>query len=264
MSTASITARRNATGATLWGRYALERDQDTRDALIEQYAPLVKYVVDRLRIALSATLDRDDLLGYGTIGLIEAVDRYDPSRGVKFETYAIPRIRGAIIDAVRALDLIPRSARQRARVVEEAYRELFTEHGRMPTEDEVAAHLNMTTAELNQVIQDTACVMLPLHQPTHDGETTLEDTLPDVDATEPIEAAAHADLLQRLADALDQLPERDRLIVSLYYYEELTMREISHILGITESRVSQLLSRTRLLLRGMLNDSGITVMDLTL
>ncbi|MDI3340330.1 MAG: FliA/WhiG family RNA polymerase sigma factor [Sphaerobacter sp.] len=261
MSTASTNLGDRDLGPALWGRFAVERDEPTREALIQQYAPLVKYVVDRLRIALSAALDRDDLLGYGTIGLIEAIDRFDPSRGVKFETYAILRIRGAIIDAVRSLDLVPRSARQRARAIEQAYRELYTANGRPPRDEEVAAHLGLTTADFHQALQDAACAILPLHQPDQDGETTLEDILVDERATEPLDAAMRADLVRRLAAALERLPARDRLMVTLYYYEELTMKEISEVLGITESRVSQVLSRARLQLRALLHETGVGAAD---
>lgn len=261
MSTASITVGSREAGPALWRRYAVERDGGTREALIRQYAPLVKYVVDRLRVALTATLDRDDLLGYGTIGLIEAIDRFDPARGVKFETYAIPRIRGAIVDAVRTLDLVPRGARQRARDIEQAYRELFTATGRMPPDEQVAAHLGLTMDAFQKALQDAACAILPLQQPDRDGEGTLEDMLPDTRATEPLDAAVRADLLQRLAAALERLPERDRLMVTLYYYEELTMREIAEVLGITESRVSQVLSRARLQLRASLHERGVSAHD---
>lgn len=261
MSSVSIPARAQD-AAALWGQYAVDRDLRTREALIEQYAPLVKYVVDRLRLALSATLDRDDLLGYGAIGLIEAVDRFDPRRGVKFETYAIPRIRGAIIDAVRALDIVPRSARQRARAIEHAYRELFERDGRMPADEAVAAHLGMDTHEFRQALDEVACAVVPLQQPGHDGEITLEDMLPDPHAAAPLDVAARADLIRQVAHAIEELPERERLIVILYYYEELTLKEISQVLGVTESRVSQILTRVRIQLRVLLGERGVTALDL--
>lgn len=263
MSTISITTGGRDAGAVLWGDYAAVRDPATREALIRQYAPLVKYVVDRLRLALSAALDRDDLLGYGTIGLIEAVDRFDPARGVKFETYAIPRIRGSIIDAVRALDIVPRGARQRARAIEQAYRDLFALHGRMPEESDVATHLGMPVEAFQRTLAESACSILPLDRPDHDGDAPLEETLPDGQVTSPLDAAVQSDLMARLVDALDQLTERERLIVTLYYYEELTMKEISQVLGITESRVSQILTRVRIQLRVLLHQRGMTAQDLT-
>lgn len=246
----------------LWQRYSVMRDADTRASLIQQYAPLVKYVAGRLRIALPATLDFNDILGYGTIGLIEAVDRFDPYRGIKFETYAIPRIRGAVIDAIRTLDIVPRSVRERARAIEHAYHELFTLHGRMPSEQEVATHLDMPLEQLRRALQDATCTMLPLNGTDDREDAAAEDFLADERAVEPLGATIQHDAVARLAGALDQISERDRLVVTLYYYEELTMKEISEVLGLTESRVSQLLTRARMQLKALLRDQGVGAFDL--
>jgi RNA polymerase sigma factor for flagellar operon FliA len=246
----------------LWQAYAAKPERGTRDALIAQYAPLVKYVIGRLRLTLPPALDESDVLGYGTIGLIEAVDRFDPERGVKFETYAIPRIRGAIIDAVRALDLVPRSARERGRDIERAYQALFTQRGAMPTEQEVADALGMTHEQLRDAMRDTSCTLLPLEGDGREDGVGLESTLSDERAVEPLAAAVQSDAVERLAQALDRLEERDRLIVSLYYYEELTMKEIGEVLDVTESRVSQLLTRIRFQLRALLQAQGMTSFDL--
>jgi RNA polymerase sigma factor for flagellar operon FliA len=250
--------------ARLWERYTMSHDAATREQLIQQYAPLVKYVVDRLRISLPPSLERDDLIGYGTIGLIEAIDRFDPSRGVKFESYAALRIRGAILDALRSLDIVPRGARHRARQIEQATRELFTASGRMPSEVEIAEYLGLSLHELHQAMQDVACLFLPLNNADDSHELSLEEQLADHDAPEPDELAVQTDLADRLGAALEQLSERDRLILSLYYYEELTMREISEILGISESRISQILTRVRLQLRTLLHERGVSSSDLTL
>lgn len=239
----------------------IEQSEDERSRLVQQYAPLVKYVVDRLRLSLPPSIERDDLIGYGTIGLLEALDRFDGTRGVKFESYAVMRIRGAILDALRTLDIVPRSARSRARQIEQATRELFAEHGRMPSEKEIAEHLGMTTSELQQAISEAACIFLPLHASNHPDDLALEEQLADPRAVEPTEEAAERDLRERLAAALAMLSERDRLIVSLYYYDELTMREISEVLGISESRVSQILNRIRLQLRALLRERGIEAED---
>jgi len=239
----------------------LDTRPDERTQLVERYAPLVKYVVDRLRLSLPPSIDRDDLIGYGTIGLLEALDRFDDSRGVKFESYAVMRIRGAILDALRTLDIVPRSARSRARKIEQATRELFAEHGRMPTEDELAEHLGMTTAQLQQAVSDAACSFLPLQSAHDPDDLTLEEQLADPSAVEPAEVAADQDIKARIAAALATLNERDRLIVSLYYYEELTMREISQVLQISESRVSQILNRVRLQLRALLRERGVGEAD---
>jgi RNA polymerase sigma factor for flagellar operon FliA len=230
--------------------------------LIAQYAPLVKYVAGRMRLALPASLDFDDILGYGTIGLIEAVDRFDPTRGIKFETYAIPRIRGSIIDAIRSLDIVPRGMRDRAKVVERAFQELFKQRGAMPSDEMVAAHLDMTVEQVRKAVQDASCTMLPLSGGNRDEASSFEETLADESAVEPAEAAAQVDSVQRLAWALDQLPQRDRMIITLYYYEELTMKEVSEVLGVTESRISQLLTRARFQLKALLHDQGMPSFDL--
>lgn len=225
--------------------------------MICQYAPLVKYVVDRLRLSLPPSVDRDDLLGYGAIGLIEAVDRFDPNRGVKFETYAILRIRGSILDALRKLDILPRGARERARTIERAYQTLLQLHGTVPADDAVAEHLGMSLSQYRRALQDASCTVLSLHAGGERDESTVEDMLVDEKASEPLEAVLEIDMLECLTRALDELPERDRLIVTLYYYEELTMKEVSAVLGVTESRVSQLLTRSRLQLQALLNRQGV-------
>ncbi|MCS7051436.1 MAG: FliA/WhiG family RNA polymerase sigma factor, partial [Thermomicrobium sp.] len=227
----------------------------------ERYAPLVKYVVDRLRLSLPPSVERDDLIGYGTIGLLEALDRFDDSRGVKFETYAVTRIRGAILDALRTLDIVPRSARSRARQIEQATRDLFAEYGRMPSEQELADHLGMSVSELHHAVSEASCIFLPLQTAEEPDELTLEEQLADPSALEPAEVAADEDIRGRIAAALATLSPRDRLIVSLYYYEELTMREISQVLGISESRVSQILNRVRLQLRALLRERGVGEQD---
>ncbi|MCM8746330.1 FliA/WhiG family RNA polymerase sigma factor [Thermomicrobium sp. CFH 73360] len=239
-----------------------ERTPDERAQLVERYAQLVKYVVDRMRLSLPPSIERDDLIGYGTIGLLEALERFDDSRGVKFESYAVMRIRGAILDALRTLDIVPRSARSRARQIEQATRELFAEHGRMPSEQELADHLGMTVGELQQAVSDAACVFLPLQTTDDPDELSLEEQLADPSALEPAEVAAEEDIKNRIATALATLSPRDRLIVSLYYYEELTMREISQVLRISESRVSQILNRVRLQLRALLRERGVQESDL--
>jgi RNA polymerase sigma factor for flagellar operon FliA len=176
----SVTERPASTG--LWKYYTPGADPALRGRLIAQYAPLVKYVAGRMRLALPASLDFDDILGYGTIGLIEAVDRFDPTRGIKFETYAIPRIRGSIIDAIRSLDIVPRGMRDRAKVVERAFQELFKQHGAMPTDEMVAAHLDMSVQQVRKAVQDASCTMLPLSGGNREEASSFEETLADESA----------------------------------------------------------------------------------
>ncbi len=220
---------------------------DDREAAIQQYAPLVKYVVGRLAIGLPAILDYEDILSYGTIGLIEALDRFDGSKGVKFETYAISRIRGAIIDALRALDRLPRSVRQKAKRLDAIHTAFVLEHGREPNDEEAAAAMGLTLDQYHTTLVDCSWVTVSL-----DG---LLDRDQNDDGAAPTEMPADPNeedftrrlekrqMLDALTGAIKLLPEREWLIVSLYYKDEMTMREIAQILDISESRVCQLHGR---------------------
>ncbi len=227
-----------------------------REAAIRQYAPLVKYVVGRLAIGLPAILDYEDILSYGTIGLIEALDRYDDSKGVKFETYAISRIRGSIIDALRALDRLPRSVRQKAKKLEQIHVAYALEHGREPTDEEVASAMGLTREQFNQTLVDCSWVTVSLdglldRDSSDDGSAPTE--LPadpnEEDFTQRLEKRQ---MIDALTGAVKQLPEREWLIVSLYYRDEMTMKEIAQILEISESRVCQLHGRALSRLRARL------------
>jgi RNA polymerase sigma factor FliA len=228
-----------------------------RDVAIQQYAPLVKYVVGRLAIGLPAILDYEDILSYGTIGLIEALDRFDGSKGVKFETYAISRIRGAIIDALRALDRLPRSVRQKAKRMDAVTLELTAANGREPSEPEIAAGMGMTLAQYNQTMVDCSWVTVSL-----DGLLDRDENNDGGGATELPADPSQEDFTQRmekrqmldaLTGAVKGLPEREWLIVSLYYRDEMTMKEIAQILEISESRVCQLHGRALSRLRSRLS-----------
>lgn len=242
--------------AALWPRYAHTRDPRLRETLILAYTPLVKYVVDRLAISLPAVLDSDDLISYGIIGLIDAVERFDPDRGFKFETFAIPRIRGTIIDQLRALDWLPRSARQRAKEIERGIQDLRGTLGRMPTDEEVAAHLNMDLDRYHAAVQEAATVTLSLDHvlstDDDDSPLALADLVEDRQAASLPGQVERNELLGALIRAIEELPERDRLVIALYYHEELTMKEISRVLEISESRVCQLHARAVLKLRAAL------------
>lgn len=227
-----------------------------RDAAIRQYAPLVKYVVGRLAIGLPAILDYEDILSYGTIGLIEALDRYDDSKGVKFETYAISRIRGSIIDALRSLDRLPRSVRQKAKKLEQIHVDFAAEHGREPTDEEVASAMGLSIEQYNQALIDCSWVTVSLdglldRDNNDDGSAPTE--LPadpnEEDFTQRLEKRQ---MIDALTGAIKQLPEREWLIVSLYYRDEMTMKEIAQILEISESRVCQLHGRALSRLRARL------------
>jgi RNA polymerase sigma factor for flagellar operon FliA len=211
-------------------------------------------VVGRLAIGLPAILDYEDILSYGTIGLIEALDRYDDSKGVKFETYAISRIRGSIIDALRALDRLPRSVRQKAKRLEQVTVELTRSLGREPTEDELATAMGMTQTQYNKTLVDSSWVTVSLdgllsRDDGNDSPTEVPSDDDDDDFTKHLEKRQ---LLESLTGAVKSLPEREWLIVSLYYKDEMTMKEIARILEISESRVCQLHGRALSRLRARL------------
>jgi RNA polymerase sigma factor for flagellar operon FliA len=246
----------------LWRDYLATSDPALREQLILQYAPLVKYVVGRMAVASSSILDMEDLLGFGTLGLIDAVSRFDPTRGVKFETYALQRIRGSIIDSFRKLDIVPRSARRRAREIEGAHAQLQQSLGREPDDDEVADHLGLSRDGLSRAMMEASCAILSMERPLAmldgDDSLTLADTIEDENAVVPQAEIERHEEREALVSALQLLNERDRLVISLYYYEELTLREISEVLGVTESRVCQLHARAIARLRASLRAFSAT------
>ena len=216
-----------------------------RERLILHYAPLVKYVASRVATGLPASVDQADLVSYGMFGLIDALEKFDPGRGNKFETYAIPRIKGAIIDELRAMDWVPRSVRFKAREIEKAYSDLESIHKRGPTEKEVAARLGVTLRELHEVINQISFVqVLQLDEILSVGsdrgeQVSLLDTLADR-GTDPTMALEGEETRGLLAAAINSLSEREKIVVTLYYFEGLTLAEIGDILGVTESRVCQI------------------------
>jgi RNA polymerase sigma factor for flagellar operon FliA len=246
----------------LWREYRAKGDPAIRDRLIVTYAPLVKYVAGRLGSGLPAHVDDEDLVSYGLLGLIGAIERYDPERDVKFETYAIARIRGAIIDELRALDWVPRSVRSRARDIERAIAELEAKLGRVPTDEEIATKLGLTTEELDESLSEigrssiAALDELWTISGTSGDQVALIDTIEDPEAPDPQGSLSQTELREAIADAIARLPEREKLVVTLYYYEELTLREIGEVLGVTESRVSQLHTKAILRLKARLAGSA--------
>ena len=237
----------------LWRDFKSSGDQGIRDRLILTYAPLVKYVAGRLGASLPAHVEESDLVSYGLLGLISAIERYEPSRDVKFETYAVTRIRGSIIDELRSMDWVPRSIRARARDIERAIVRLEGEFGRAPTDEEIAGKLEISTDELDQSLLDisrssiAALDELWTSSAVSGDPVALIDTLEDPAAAAPEVELSATEVKEVLGEAIARLPEREKLVVTLYYYEELTLREIGEVLGVTESRVSQL--HTKVILR---------------
>ena len=245
--------------AGLWQEFRKSHDKAVRDRLILTYAPLVKYVAGRLGSGLPAHVDEQDLVSYGLLGLIGAIERFDPDRDVKFETYAIARIRGAIIDELRALDWVPRSVRSRARDIERAITALEAKLGRAPTDEEIAQRLGVSGDELEEslaeISRSSIAALDELWTVSGSGgdQVSLIDTIEDTAAPDPQGALSQTEMREAIADAIARLPEREKLVVTLYYYEELTLREIGEVLGVTESRVSQLHTKAVLRLKARLS-----------
>jgi RNA polymerase sigma factor for flagellar operon FliA len=242
---------------TLWQEFKRAKDKDLRDRLILTYAPLVKYVAGRLGSGLPAHVDEGDLVSYGLLGLIGAIERYDPDRDIKFETYAISRIKGAIIDELRALDWVPRSVRARAREIERAIGELEARLGTAPTDEQIAAKIGISVDELEEALTDISrssiAALDELWSTSGEGDqVSLLDTIEDTSGLRPADVLDASELREALADAIARLPEREKLVVTLYYYEELTLREIGEVLGVTESRISQLHTKAILRLKARL------------
>ncbi len=221
-----------------------------RDNLITAHLGKVKFIADRMAARLPSAIERDDLYGWGVIGLLDAVERFEPARGVAFTTFAEMRVRGAILDSLRALDWASRKTRRQARQVQTAYRELEKKLGRAATDQEVAESLNLTVKSLHELLNQVRGLNVAELDASSDcaGRCML-DTIFDTGGS-PLQLYEEAELHTRLAQAVDRLPERERQVIALYYVEELTMREIGEILSVTESRVSQLRAQAVARLRG--------------
>jgi RNA polymerase sigma factor FliA len=245
----------------LWRRCKLDGDKRARERLVVAYSPLVKYVAGRMASGLPAHVEEADLISYGLLGLIGAIERYDPDREIKFETFAVSRIKGAIIDELRSLDWVPRSVRSRAREIEQVHSELENGLQRAPTEEELAEKLGMSVDELRAALLEIAnSSVLALDDlwtvaDPAGGQVSLLDTIRDPNAIDPQNELDAAESKDRLAGAIEALPDRERLVIALYYYENLTLREIGEVLGVTESRVSQLHTKAVLGLRSGLSQS---------
>jgi RNA polymerase sigma factor for flagellar operon FliA len=230
----------------LWRRYKVDGDASARERLVVAYSPMVKFVAGRLGAGLPSHVDDADLISYGLMGLIGSIDRFEPERGIKFETFAMTRIRGAIIDELRSLDWVPRSVRSRAREIETAQVKLEHELQRAPTEAELAAKLGIEEDELQSFLLEIAnSSVYALDElwtvsDSSGDKVSLLDTISDPRADDPQESLDSSEVKDRLTEAIGSLPEREQLVVALYYYENLTLREIGEVLGVTESRVSQL------------------------
>ncbi|MBA2793179.1 MAG: RNA polymerase sigma factor WhiG [Thermoleophilaceae bacterium] len=248
----------------LWKRYKESGDPRARERLVLAYAPLVKYVAGRMSSGLPAHVEEADLISYGLLGLISAIERFEPEREIRFETFAITRIKGSIIDELRSLDWVPRSVRAKAREIERANAKLEHQLHRAPTDSEMAEALESTVEEFQESlvkISNSSVVALDELWTVSDSsgdQVSLLDTIQDQTAVDPAQEMDLTDMKDRLADAIARLPEREKLVVALYYYENLTLREIGEVLGVTESRVSQLHTKAVLRLKSRLQGDPLT------
>jgi RNA polymerase sigma factor for flagellar operon FliA len=246
--------------AALWAEYKNTAQPQLRERLILHYSPLVKYVAGRVGVGLPPNIEQADLVSYGIFGLIDAIEKFDITRAIKFETYAISRIKGAIIDELRSIDWIPRSVRYKAREVEKAYSALESRLHRTPTEPEVAEELGISLDELHTIFSQVSFVnVIALDELLNVGgergdKLSLVDTLEDTKAEDPVQAFETEETKYLLARAINTLPEREKIVVTLYYYEGLTLAEIGQVLGVTESRICQMHTKAVLQLRGKLAD----------
>ena len=237
----------------LWADYKAGPSSGARDALIVHYSPLVKYVAGRVAVGLPQNVEQADLASYGMFGLIDAIEKFEPERGFKFETYAISRIKGAILDELRSMDWVPRSVRAKARQIEKAYAKIEANEHRPPTDAELAEELEWSDEQLQTALTQISHVGLAALDEVLTGErgdsVTLGDTIADTSAHGPMGAFEVAETRQLLGQAINTLPEREKIVLTLYYYENLTLQEIGRVLGVTESRVCQIHTKAVLHLR---------------
>lgn len=244
-----------------WEEYKSIGSEHARDGLILHYSPLVKYVAGRVGIGLPANVEQTDLISYGIFGLIDAIEKYELTRGIKFETYAISRIRGAIIDELRAIDWVPRSVRFKAREVEKAYNALENKLKRPPSDEEIAKEMDISVADLTNMYTQLSTVSLVALDELMSVEggsgdkISLVDTLEDTKAVSPADAFEVDEMKEILAGAISRLPEREKIVVTLYYYEGLTLAQIGEVLGVTESRICQMHTKAVLALKGKMNEA---------
>jgi RNA polymerase sigma factor for flagellar operon FliA len=245
----------------VWSSYKTTGDEKAREQLVLAYSPLVKFVAGRMSSGLPAHIEESDLISYGLLGLIGAIERFDPEREIKFETFAVSRIKGSIIDELRSLDWVPRSVRAKAREIESTQTRLEHELGRVPTDKEVADALEMSVEDFQEsLLQISNSTVVALDElwtvsDSSGDQVSLLDTMKDPNAVDPARELGVSELKDRLANAISRLPEREKLVIALYYYENLTLREIGEVLGVTESRVSQLHTKALLRLRGHLSST---------
>jgi RNA polymerase sigma factor for flagellar operon FliA len=243
----------------LWLQYRQNRDPKIRETFIKQYAPLVKYVAGKVAVGMPHNVEFDDLVGFGAFGLLDAIDKFDPDKNVKFKTYAVTRIRGAIFDELRLIDWVPRSVRQKTREVEEAIGSLEAQLGRTATDQEIAGSLGMDESEfLKTMMKISGTSVLSLSDVWFSGDendkVSIGDSIESPASLNPEVIVERDEIRRVIAEAINELPDKEKQILILYYFEDLTLKEIGEVLEVTESRVSQLHTKAILRLRAKLTN----------
>mgnify|MGYP006285172529 FL=1 len=245
--------------AQLWREYRKTKDPAIRDHLIRQYAPLVKYVAGKVAVGMPQNVEFDDLVGYGVFGLFDAIEKFDPDKHVKFKTYAVTRIRGAIFDELRSLDWVPRSVRQKTRELEETVRRLEASLGRSATDQEIAKEMGVSTKEFEKLVMKiSGTSILSLNDVWYTGEdndkVSIADSIESPQNRNPDTIVEKEEIKRVIIEAINELPEKEKKVLVLYYYEDLTLKEIGKVLEVTESRVSQLHTKSIMRLRAKLTN----------
>ncbi|MFP4010145.1 MAG: RNA polymerase sigma factor WhiG [Spirochaetaceae bacterium] len=243
----------------LWRLYKDTGDPEIRDRIVRQYAPLVKYVAGKVAVGMPHNVEFDDLVGYGVFGLFDAIEKFDPQKHVKFKTYAVTRIRGAIFDELRSIDWVPRSIRQKAREIEDTVQKLESSLGRAATDEEVARELGITTKEYEKTIQKVSSTsILSLNDVWYTGEdndkVSIADSIESPQSLNPDVIVEKDEIKRVITESIRELPEKEKKVLVLYYYEDLTLKEIGQVLEVTESRVSQLHTKAIMRLRTKLTN----------
>lgn len=239
--------------ADIWNEWQNSKSESSRESLIVAYMPLVDYVADRVAINMPSSVQKDDLRSLGYIGLMEALDRFDTYRGLKFETFAMWRIKGAILDGLRKADWVPRSVRKKAKDIEEAFQMLQSQQKEPVTDEQIAGHLNMSLAEYSQLVMDIQSAnFVSIDETAGEEGSLLSELIPDKKMLNPEQSLDLDEIKNTLIKALGKLPEKERSVVAFYYYEELTLTEIAKIMSVSTSRISQLHSKALMRLRSYL------------
>jgi RNA polymerase sigma factor for flagellar operon FliA len=243
----------------LWKIYRKTHDTNIRDFFVKQYAPLVKYVAGKVAIGMPHNVEFDDLVGFGVFGLFDAIEKYDPAKHVKFKTYAVTRIRGSIFDELRSIDWVPRSVRQKSREVEDTIRSLESRLGRSASDEEIARAMSMEVEEFQSLIlKISSTSILSLNDVWYSGEDddqiSIVESIESPTSLNPDTIVEREEIKRVIVEAINELPEKEKKVLILYYYEDLTLKEIGHVLGVTESRISQLHTKAIMRLRSKLTN----------